>query len=530
MEMKVNSNYAIFWVKVNDTLESNATIYVYYGKADATTTSSITNTFLVADDFTRANSGTVGGGWTEQEDSGVGAASILTNRLKIYQNQNYYTNVYQSASATLNQAIVTKADATGGSVSWAQGLVIYWDKSHWVKFYINLASDRIQANYRAGGAEVEIAHTGWTDGVTMWFMARIDGTSVYCDYSADGITWTNFGSVTLVTLGEAGVNPSVYILGKGCSVTGYDTYNYFANNYSTAGTAETGYYYYFYARKYILAEPAHSTWGSETQSSYNYTATINLSTTISINSVSSKIVKFEGSQITIVTYETGKIKSVFVSDSELFGVSINSELSKQIEVLNGLTVIVYEESIKHKTTYAIMQDVITTVISTDSLKNLNLENSIIIIQLDQYGKIKNCYIGNSEVLAPSVDLAYRKDVTSTQTLLVSVQDLDGNFKQLQLNPDELAQLIASGAVVTNIFSSVTNTVTPSVLGDFSIMLSTFFAEISSTLSITPLVICSELLTEIETFAMQYVFLIIGIAGIAFAIIYEKKHTTSKTTM
>ena len=52
MESKVDSNYAIFWVEVADNLESSAqTIYVYYGKADATTTSNGTNTFSFFDDF-----------------------------------------------------------------------------------------------------------------------------------------------------------------------------------------------------------------------------------------------------------------------------------------------------------------------------------------------------------------------------------------------------------------------------------------------------------------------------------------------
>jgi hypothetical protein len=59
MESKVDSDYAIFWVEVADDLSTNnATIYVYYGKSDATTTSNGANTFLyfnhfdVSEDFT----------------------------------------------------------------------------------------------------------------------------------------------------------------------------------------------------------------------------------------------------------------------------------------------------------------------------------------------------------------------------------------------------------------------------------------------------------------------------------------------
>jgi hypothetical protein len=40
MENKIDGDYAIFWVKVADDLSTNAvTIYIYYGKSDATTTS-----------------------------------------------------------------------------------------------------------------------------------------------------------------------------------------------------------------------------------------------------------------------------------------------------------------------------------------------------------------------------------------------------------------------------------------------------------------------------------------------------------
>lgn len=50
---KTDSDQATFWVEVADNLSSNpATIYVYYGKAGATTTSNFDNTFLFGDPFT----------------------------------------------------------------------------------------------------------------------------------------------------------------------------------------------------------------------------------------------------------------------------------------------------------------------------------------------------------------------------------------------------------------------------------------------------------------------------------------------
>jgi len=46
------SSQAVFWVEVTEDLSATArTIYVYYGKADATTTSSAEDTFIFGDDF-----------------------------------------------------------------------------------------------------------------------------------------------------------------------------------------------------------------------------------------------------------------------------------------------------------------------------------------------------------------------------------------------------------------------------------------------------------------------------------------------
>lgn len=62
MESKIDSDQAVFWVEIADDLSSvNQTIYVYYGKVDATTTSDITTTFIFGHDF-RIQQNTTG--WT----------------------------------------------------------------------------------------------------------------------------------------------------------------------------------------------------------------------------------------------------------------------------------------------------------------------------------------------------------------------------------------------------------------------------------------------------------------------------------
>jgi hypothetical protein len=51
VETKVDANYAVFWVKVNGNLDTNQTIYVYYGNSTVTSASDMKKTFPFSDDF-----------------------------------------------------------------------------------------------------------------------------------------------------------------------------------------------------------------------------------------------------------------------------------------------------------------------------------------------------------------------------------------------------------------------------------------------------------------------------------------------
>lgn len=66
IQEKVNGYYAIFWVEVRDDLSyQSQVIYIYYGNNDATTTSSITDTFIIAMDTEGTAIGDTPPGWTD---------------------------------------------------------------------------------------------------------------------------------------------------------------------------------------------------------------------------------------------------------------------------------------------------------------------------------------------------------------------------------------------------------------------------------------------------------------------------------
>jgi hypothetical protein len=51
VETKTNGDRAVFWVKVNDNLDTNQLIYIYFGNSKVSSASSIASTFPFADDF-----------------------------------------------------------------------------------------------------------------------------------------------------------------------------------------------------------------------------------------------------------------------------------------------------------------------------------------------------------------------------------------------------------------------------------------------------------------------------------------------
>jgi len=116
IESKVNGDYAIFWVEVDviPASPSSVTIYIYYNKADETTTSNGEATFPLFDHF---NDGSLGAIWTVEQNPTKFVESGTT--LRIYADPTQpraRTTSYQSgcsrAMRTRLRFVQTRADAT----------------------------------------------------------------------------------------------------------------------------------------------------------------------------------------------------------------------------------------------------------------------------------------------------------------------------------------------------------------------------------------------------------------------------------
>ncbi len=82
MQETVNGRYAMFWVEVQDDLSfQSQIIYIYYGNAEATSASSITDTFIVAMDTERTAIGDTPSGWRDWS-TGTSSATVQSDQSK----------------------------------------------------------------------------------------------------------------------------------------------------------------------------------------------------------------------------------------------------------------------------------------------------------------------------------------------------------------------------------------------------------------------------------------------------------------
>lgn len=236
MESKTDSNNAVFWVEVADSLESAAqTIYVYYGKADATTTSNGDTTFPFHDHFPNASldlNKWVKYSGTENPTVSNSILSLSAGAGGIQQKSaNYpFVGVYKYAVRARASFPSTNASlAIVGMRSDAFG-------SDWTAFRKVDASPYVTlSNYN--GAETRV-NSNWTRGAYQVFEERWISDSVAYLQNETAAS----GSPVTTHVADAALGVWVY---SPNAVTTVD---------------------WILIRKYVSPEPAHAAWGSEEES------------------------------------------------------------------------------------------------------------------------------------------------------------------------------------------------------------------------------------------------------------------------
>jgi hypothetical protein len=261
MESKVDGDYAVFWVKVADDLSTiPATIYIYYGKSDAATTSNGDNTFLLFDDF--LGNSLDSNKWTTVIRGDGGSVSVANSEVTLNPNDNTISSasIQSMAAFTNNILIRIKRKYTAGTedyldTSLGAGSVVdemgnsYWCWHTTLKSGFNWIYHSAYGGYAglrrmpASGAYIELSITSkdlfdtsykihdlvyTSNGVLEWI---VDGVQ---QYSATDSNFLTNNKKILISQGE-------FLNGQGAN-TVID---------------------YVFVRKYVYPEPAHGSWGSE---------------------------------------------------------------------------------------------------------------------------------------------------------------------------------------------------------------------------------------------------------------------------
>jgi hypothetical protein len=255
MESYVVSDNAVFWVEIADDLSSaSVSIYIYYGKSDATTTSNFDNTFVFGELWTSSTLDT--SKWTSVTGSPVYSINATGHYLEVADMaaSNWWTGVgfgsktfafpdswiVENAYSTDGMRISHKSDATGdifggrfeirnsAGVVTRGGIEDAWASS---------------ADYAKSAV---VGSTSWSSGETagsvgVWYdvYVKIWKVSGNIHVSIDGterLNVANSDTIDRILL----------------EIARYSTY--------TFGTER---FYGFKIRKYVSPEPAHGAWGQE---------------------------------------------------------------------------------------------------------------------------------------------------------------------------------------------------------------------------------------------------------------------------
>lgn len=248
LEDKTDSDKAIFWVKIEASLETDTQgIFIYYGNSDATTTSDASNVFSFWDDFLGASLDV-----TKWSSFGVGsivvADSILTLSAPAASG---FTYILSLGSYGLNYAIRSKfAMCSGGADKIADNGFAAADGSHLVTF------GRVN---------------------TDWFaVSKHSGTETTVDLTADSPTADTYYTyeVRRVSAAAAGyVRDDQLRVTITTNVPTEDLLLYMGVASTVAGEPYQK-MDWLLVRKYVSPEPMQISWGAEEQYTTSKTITV----------------------------------------------------------------------------------------------------------------------------------------------------------------------------------------------------------------------------------------------------------------
>jgi len=366
MEEKVDSDYAVFWVEVPSIPSSpdTATIYIYYGKSDATYSGSGKDTFLEFYDFTTDESSdwtVYQGDWTWDTANGL---------LKLINTGGHLMGLKTSYGSGI--AVRTKMRFTGATQTtngFGQGIMIQ-DVDNY--YYPRLSfADELQFRKKVAGSATTVASTSFTVDNDVWYImeSRVISSS-HITVVADSTTLDVTSGLESWTSGYPGV------------------YAYISTNDPSA----EAHYDYFLIRKYIDPEPSHGAW-------YPQEAYQELSESVSVSDVFSR------------TWTIDRSYSESISISDVFSRiwSVYRSFPETLSLTDTVTAL--KVLVKELTETLGLSDAITKFASVIKSETLSLTDIV--------EKVKTIYRELSETLGLTDRISKLTQITRTESLSLS---------------------------------------------------------------------------------------------------------------
>jgi len=262
MENKVDSSYAIIWWKHPEDLSSeNRTVYVYYGKSDATWTDNGNTTFLQFDDFNNLNA------WTIDLYNESQTVTIEDAQAKFTHDVAAFCHIERNMTFdSISVQVKLKRDDSYDESLWGLGLCVYFNLYDYVALKLIELAGSYERWFRVFLDKNETLSTAyfgghiWINDTYTWVRIRLTATQVSFDHSSDGQTWSNIASYSREVTWDY---PTLVIIGHGHEHKVGNAENPDWDNNGTFGELVVTWADEYIVRKFVSPEPTHGVWGSE---------------------------------------------------------------------------------------------------------------------------------------------------------------------------------------------------------------------------------------------------------------------------
>jgi hypothetical protein len=255
MEEKVDGDYAVFWVEVADDLSSNpVTIYIYYGKSDATTKSDASSTFICGTDFDKDDGFLIRDNGVD-ESFGDQTGEVRTGG----PNQ----ELYFSGDRT-HQSWVKKQLASTLTQNFAIRIKFKFDTGTGYSSVDHPLCSIESGDYPQNDPNNYVLSITWLVAQNYLVIREFRGTT----YTASNGIALSLNTWYVAEMRVPGTTATLIVEGVGSdtkTVT-LDDRNWFKPlNYITGWSSQTNTHHLAFAvlRKYVDPEPSHGSWGSE---------------------------------------------------------------------------------------------------------------------------------------------------------------------------------------------------------------------------------------------------------------------------